>query len=80
MRRVLGRWLRVAGADDTETYEILVACGEACANAVAYAYQAGEASSYVVEARRRDGAVELEVRDFGRWRAPRVGSRAEGLG
>ena len=79
MRRVLGRWLRVAGADDTETYEILVACGEACANAVAYAYQAGEASSYVVEARRRDAAVELEVRDFGRWRAPRVGSEGRGL-
>lgn len=79
MRRVLGRWLRVAGADDAETYEILVACGEACANAVAHAYQAGEASSYVVEASRRDGAVELEVRDFGRWRAPRFGSQGRGL-
>jgi anti-sigma regulatory factor (Ser/Thr protein kinase) len=79
MRRVLGRWLRVAGADDAETYEILVACGEACANAVAHAYQAGEASSYVVEASRRDGTVELEVRDFGRWRAPHVGSQGRGL-
>ena len=79
MRRVLGRWLRVAGADDTETYEILVACGEAGANAVAHAYQAGEASSYLVEARRRDGAIELEIRDFGRWRAPRVGSQGRGL-
>jgi anti-sigma regulatory factor (Ser/Thr protein kinase) len=79
MRRVLGRWLRVVGADDTETYEILVACGEACANAVAYAHHSGEASSYVVEARRRAAAVELEVRDFGRWRAPRAGSEARGL-
>jgi anti-sigma regulatory factor (Ser/Thr protein kinase) len=79
MRRVLGRWLRVAGADDAETYEILVACGEACANAVAHAYQAGEAASYVVEASRRGGTIELEVRDFGRWRAPHVGSQGRGL-
>ena len=45
MRRVLGRWLRVAGADDDETYEILVACGEACANAVTHAYPGGTSSS-----------------------------------
>jgi anti-sigma regulatory factor (Ser/Thr protein kinase) len=79
MRRALGRWLRVAGTDDAETYEILVACGEACANAVAHAYPAGEGSSYVVEAHRRDGAIEVEVRDFGRWRAPRVDSKGRGL-
>jgi serine phosphatase RsbU (regulator of sigma subunit)/anti-sigma regulatory factor (Ser/Thr protein kinase) len=79
MRRVLGRWLRVVGADDATTYELLVACGEACANAVAHAYPAGEASPYVLKARRRDGAVELEVRDFGRWRAPRVTSKGRGL-
>ena len=35
---------------DTETYETLVASGEACANAIAHAYPPGEAS-YVVEAR-----------------------------
>jgi anti-sigma regulatory factor (Ser/Thr protein kinase) len=78
MRRVLGRWLRAAGANDAETYEILVACGEACANAVAHAYPAGDTSSYVVEARQRDGVVEIEVRDFGRWRT-RVGSEGGGL-
>ena len=78
MRRVLERWLRVAGADDAETYEILVACGEACANAVTHAYPAGDTSSYVVEARQRDGVVEIEVRDFGHWRT-RVGSEGDGL-
>ena len=68
MRRALGRWLRAVGATDAETYESLVACGEACANAIAHAYPPGEAS-YVVEARRQDGGVELRVRDFGSWRA-----------
>jgi serine phosphatase RsbU (regulator of sigma subunit)/anti-sigma regulatory factor (Ser/Thr protein kinase) len=78
MRRSLGRWLRAAGAGDSDTYETLVACGEACANAIAHAYPPGEAS-YVVEARREDGAVELRVRDFGSWRPPRSGSQGRGL-
>jgi anti-sigma regulatory factor (Ser/Thr protein kinase) len=79
MRRALGRWLRATGATDAETYETLVATGEACANAIAHAYPPGEAS-YVVEARRQDGAVELRVRDFGSWRPPRSGSQGRGLG
>jgi anti-sigma regulatory factor (Ser/Thr protein kinase) len=79
MRRALSRWLRAVGATDAETYETLVACGEACANAIAHAYPPGEAS-YVVEARRHDGGVELRVRDFGSWRPPRSGSQGRGLG
>jgi anti-sigma regulatory factor (Ser/Thr protein kinase) len=62
-----------------ETYETLVACGEACANAVAHAYPAGEAT-YIVEARREDSAIDVSVRDFGSWRAPRAGSQGRGLG
>jgi anti-sigma regulatory factor (Ser/Thr protein kinase) len=79
MRRALGRWLRGAGASDEITYESLVAAGEACANAIAHAYPPGEAS-YVVEAVRQDGGVEIRVRDFGSWRPPRSGSRGRGLG
>ena len=56
------------------TYETLVACGEACANAIAHAYPPGEAS-YVVEARRRDDGIEVRVRDFGSWRAAARGLR-----
>jgi anti-sigma regulatory factor (Ser/Thr protein kinase) len=79
MRRSVGRWLRAAGAGEAETYESLVAAGEACANAIAHAYPPGEAS-YVVEALRTDGGVELRVRDFGSWRPPRSGSRGRGIG
>ena len=78
MRRALSRWLRAAGASGGETYELLVACGEACSNAIAHAYPPGEAS-YVVEARRRDGGVEVGVRDFGGWREPRSGTSGRGL-
>jgi anti-sigma regulatory factor (Ser/Thr protein kinase) len=78
MRRALSRWLRAAGASDAETYELLVACGEACSNAIAHAYPPGEAS-FVVSARHADGDVEISVRDFGSWRDPRRGSQGRGL-
>lgn len=78
MRRALGRWLRAAGASDAETYELLVACGEACSNAIAHAYPPGEAS-YAVVAHRRDGGIEIDVRDYGSWRKPRAGSVGRGL-
>ena len=70
--------MRAAGAGDAEAYEILVAGGEACANAVAHAYPPGEAS-YVLEATRLEHGVEVLVRDFGEWRAPRSGSQGRGL-
>ena len=78
MRRAVGRWLRTLGAGDAETYEILVACGEACSNAVAHAYPPGEAS-YQVSTRRLDSGIEVRVRDYGKWRPPRAGSRGRGL-
>jgi anti-sigma regulatory factor (Ser/Thr protein kinase) len=71
MRRSLARWLRAAGASDQESYELLVACGEACANAIAHAYGAADAE-YLVTARHGGGDVELVIRDFGRWREPRA--------
>jgi anti-sigma regulatory factor (Ser/Thr protein kinase) len=71
MRRSVARWLRAAGASEQESYELLVACGEACSNAVAHAYGAADAE-YVVMASHTDGEVEIVVRDFGRWREPRA--------
>jgi anti-sigma regulatory factor (Ser/Thr protein kinase) len=79
MRRAVGRWLRATGAEDAAVYETLVACGEACANAIAHAYPPGEAS-YTVEAVAIAGGIEIRVRDFGSWREPRAGSQGRGLG
>jgi integral membrane sensor domain MASE1/anti-sigma regulatory factor (Ser/Thr protein kinase) len=69
LRRVLRRWLRQLDATPEETNEILVACGEACTNAIQHAYGAGE-GAVEVELSHADGAVELLVRDHGRWRPP----------
>jgi serine phosphatase RsbU (regulator of sigma subunit)/anti-sigma regulatory factor (Ser/Thr protein kinase) len=78
MRRALARWLKAAGAEDSEAYEILVAAGEACANAIAHAYPAGDASFEISGARRSD-TLEITVRDHGSWRPPRGEVRRRGL-
>ena len=78
LRRVLGRWLKTAGAGETEIYETLVAVGEACANAIAHAYPAGEAS-FEIEASRTGPQLEITVRDFGSWRPARGEERRRGL-
>jgi serine phosphatase RsbU (regulator of sigma subunit)/anti-sigma regulatory factor (Ser/Thr protein kinase) len=78
MRRALERWLRERGADRSEAQQVVLACGEAAANAVEHAYGPGQASFEVV-AEHRDGAVTVEVRDFGEWRTPRGVDRGRGL-
>ena len=79
VRRLLRRWLRTRGATEEETYDITVACQEACANAVEHAYGPGAAvvrrrGQLIVTAR-----IRLTVRDGGRWRAPRGTHRGRGL-
>jgi anti-sigma regulatory factor (Ser/Thr protein kinase) len=76
-RHLLRRWLRERGAGDDETYDITVACQEACANAVEHAYGPG-AQSFEVEAALSGSTIEVTVRDHGRWRRPRGTHRGRG--
>jgi serine phosphatase RsbU (regulator of sigma subunit)/anti-sigma regulatory factor (Ser/Thr protein kinase) len=78
MRHLLRRWLLHHGADADETYDIVVACQEACANAVEHAYAPGE-REFVLEAASLGGTIEIVVRDEGRWRNPRGVNRGRGL-
>lgn len=77
MRDALRRWLRESGVAATDVNEILVACGEACANVVQHAYGAAP-GVMEVHARLVDGSVELSVRDHGEWRP--VADRGGGWG
>jgi anti-sigma regulatory factor (Ser/Thr protein kinase) len=79
MRRAVAQWLRLAGAREDEIYEVLVACGEACANAVAHAHPALSDSSFEVRAAQEGSEVEITVRDTGRWRPPADEGRGRGL-
>lgn len=79
MRRALRHWLVAAGADEAEVDDILVACGEACANAVEHAYGPSD-GEFIVEGSLRGGEVVITVRDQGRWRPPRGVQRGRGTG
>jgi serine phosphatase RsbU (regulator of sigma subunit)/anti-sigma regulatory factor (Ser/Thr protein kinase) len=78
IRRLLRRWLQVRGASDDEAYDILVACQEACANAVEHAYRPGH-HMFELDATYDDGRVRIVVRDGGRWRPPRGTNRGRGV-
>jgi anti-sigma regulatory factor (Ser/Thr protein kinase) len=79
MRRSLERWLGTIGVPEAIAYELKVACGEACMNAVEHAYPPGDAI-FEVHAVNLGGNVEIVVRDFGFWRPPRAGTdRGRGL-
>jgi serine phosphatase RsbU (regulator of sigma subunit)/anti-sigma regulatory factor (Ser/Thr protein kinase) len=77
IRRTLARWLAEVGVEDPDAYELVVACGEACANAVAHAYPVGRAH-FEVAAGREGGVVEIVVRDYGSWRERSI-PRSQGL-
>jgi serine phosphatase RsbU (regulator of sigma subunit)/anti-sigma regulatory factor (Ser/Thr protein kinase) len=78
LRHLLRRWLRHHGASDDETYDITVACQEACANAVEHAYAPGE-EAFEVEAVARGREIEIAIRDRGTWRRARGTHRGRGL-
>ena len=78
LRRAVRRWLRAIDASEQDAYEVLAACGEACANVIQHAYGA---SGGTLELRfdRTDGEVQVTVRDFGTWREPSPGDSGWGL-
>jgi serine phosphatase RsbU (regulator of sigma subunit)/anti-sigma regulatory factor (Ser/Thr protein kinase) len=78
IRHLLRRWLRRTGAAADETYDMLVACQEACANAVEHAYAPGPAG-FELELLHADGQIRFTIRDRGRWRPPRGENRGRGL-
>jgi len=78
MRGLVRRWLRQAHGTDQEIAEITTACGEAATNAIEHAGAGGGTPFEVVGA--RDGLdVDITVRDFGAWRAPREGDQGRGI-
>jgi PAS domain S-box-containing protein len=69
VRTRLGAWLEGVGVRDNMAFEVLVACGEACANAIEH--PVSRASSYVrLTAELLDGELLIRVRDDGGWREP----------
>jgi serine phosphatase RsbU (regulator of sigma subunit)/anti-sigma regulatory factor (Ser/Thr protein kinase) len=78
VRLSLGRWLRARGAGTEDVHAIMIAVGEACANAIEHAYPPGPAS-FDLEATLDDTTISVHVRDHGGWREPRGQHRGRGL-
>jgi anti-anti-sigma factor len=76
-RRALRQWLAQAGAEREEVEDLVLACGEAAANALEHAYGPGDDGTVRIEAVEDGGEVSITVTDAGRWRprAERPGGR-----
>jgi anti-anti-sigma factor len=79
LRGHLRAWLAEAGATTSEAGDVLIAVGEACANAIEHA---GAASDSAIDVRGQllGREVVMRVRDHGSWRpAPSRSDRGHGL-
>ncbi|MGY1805493.1 SpoIIE family protein phosphatase [Blastococcus sp. SYSU D00922] len=82
VRRRLGSWLAGLGMGEQDRVGVMVAVGEACANAAEHAYRGTEPGPMSVSARVDvDGVLTVTVRDEGTWRPPNrdPGDRGRGL-
>jgi anti-anti-sigma factor len=82
VRRRLGDWLAGLGMGEQDRVGVMVAVGEACANAAEHAYSGGEPGPMHVTADVDvDGLLTVTVRDEGTWRPPDrdPGDRGRGL-
>ncbi|WNV73833.1 SpoIIE family protein phosphatase [Geodermatophilus sp. DSM 44513] len=82
VRRHLGAWLSGLGMGEQDRVGVMVAVGEAAANAAEHAYRGTEPGRMQVTAAVDvDGQLTVTVRDQGRWRPPDrdPGDRGRGL-
>jgi anti-sigma regulatory factor (Ser/Thr protein kinase) len=82
VRRRLGAWLTALGMGEEDRVGVMVAVGEACANAAEHAYRDTEPGPMQVTAAVDvDGVLTVTVRDEGTWRPPDrdPGDRGRGL-
>ncbi len=67
-RARLRGWLRALGVDEWDVETVLIATGEACANAIEHGYRFAPGAITTLRAELRDDRLEIEVRDHGGWR------------
>ena len=82
VRRRLGAWLTALGMSEQDRVGVMVAVGEACANAAEHAYRGSEPGLMSVAAAVDvDGLLTVAVSDHGTWRPPDrdPGDRGRGL-
>lgn len=74
VRRAVGGYARVFGADEEMVDDILTAVSEACTNAVLHAYLGGPGGVVRVEVSHSDPCLFVSIRDWGSGMSPEVES------
>ncbi|MCW3840987.1 ATP-binding protein [Micromonospora yasonensis] len=67
-RERLRGWLHALGVAEWDVETVLIATGEACANAIEHGYRFAPAGITTLRAELRADRLEIEVRDHGSWR------------
>ncbi|MFI5833501.1 ATP-binding protein [Micromonospora sp. NPDC051300] len=67
-RERLRDWLQARGVDEWDVETVLIATGEACANAIEHGYRFAPEGITTLRVELRDDRLEIEVRDHGGWR------------
>jgi serine phosphatase RsbU (regulator of sigma subunit)/anti-sigma regulatory factor (Ser/Thr protein kinase) len=80
VRAAAREWLDGEGLDRADRDGVVLALGEACANAVEHAYVEGQPGEMEVELSMLDDSLVAVVRDVGAWRAVPHGDPDRGRG
>ena len=72
LRSDVREWLEAQGIPSSERNDIVLALGEACANAVEHAYGTDPGGEIDVEITNVMNDVTVSVRDYGAWRKKEV--------
>ncbi|MBW4701450.1 ATP-binding protein [Micromonospora sp. RL09-050-HVF-A] len=79
-REALRSWLTGAGVDEADVEVVLIAVGEACANAIEHGCRFASGATVTVRAGLHAGRLEIEVSDTGGWRDGPSDGRDRGRG
>ena len=79
IRAKVRRWLVEIGAAPQDVQRLLVAIGEACTNAVKYAYGSTGGGTVAVHVELRSSDVIATIRDTGAWQPPNTDDRGLGI-
>ena len=78
LRHRLGRWANGVNIDSTTYHRILIATGEAVANAIEHASGFDASKTISVEAFATNEAITVSISDTGQWRGDSAASRRTG--
>ncbi|WP_405089744.1 ATP-binding protein [Micromonospora sp. NBC_01392] len=76
-RERLRGWLHAHGIGEWDVETVLIATGEACANAIEHGYRFAPDGITTLRVELRDDRLEIEVRDHGAWRPADGGDESD---